>query len=116
MIGSKPIGIHTGQRNLKEYEMKTKWIMIAIMAAAMGLTGAAGSAQAASTAACAGCHGANGEGKAPNPKISGISVSSFTGKMNAYKSGAKKHAVMNALTQKLSAGDIASMAAYYASK
>jgi len=96
--------------------MKTKWIMIAVAAAALALAGAAGSAEAANPAACAGCHGANGEGKGPNPKIAGMSAGAFTSAVNAYKSGAKKHPAMNAIAKKLSAGDIAELAAFYAAK
>ncbi|MDP2620054.1 MAG: c-type cytochrome [Hyphomicrobiales bacterium] len=96
--------------------MKAKWLIIAAAAVAFGLAGAAGSAQAANTAACSGCHGANGEGKAANPKIAGMSTGAFTSAMNAYKSGAKKHAAMNAVTKNLSAGDIAEMANFFASK
>jgi cytochrome c553 len=96
--------------------MKANWIAIAATAAVLGLAGMTGSALAANTASCDGCHGANGQGKAPNPKIAGMSAAAFTAAMNAYKSGAKKHPAMNAMAKNLSAADIASLAAYYASK
>jgi cytochrome c553 len=96
--------------------MKTKWIMVAVAAAALSLAGAAGSAQAASHASCDGCHGANGQGKGNAPKIAGMSTSAFIAKMNAYKSGAIKNPAKNAIAKKLSDADIASLAAYYASK
>ena len=96
--------------------MKAKWIMVAVTAAALGLAGAAGSVHAASPASCNACHGADGQGKGKNPKISGMSKSAFIKKMTAFKTGAKKNAVKTAITKKLSAADIASLAAHYASK
>jgi len=96
--------------------MKAKWIMVAVAVAAFSLAGVTGSAEAANTASCDGCHGANGKGKGKTPKISGMSTSTFIKKMNAYKSGAKKNATKQAITKKLSAADIASLAAHYASK
>ena len=96
--------------------MKAKWIMVAVAAAAFGLAAVAGPAEAANTASCNGCHGADGKGKGKVPKISGMSTKSFISKMNAYKSGAKKNPTKNAIAKKLSDADIASLAAYYASK
>ena len=96
--------------------MKTKWIIVTVAAVALGLAGVAGSAEAANTASCDGCHGANGMGKGKTPKISGMSTKAFISKMSAYKSGAKKNATKNAIAKKLSDADIASLAAYYASK
>lgn len=96
--------------------MKTKWVLIAATAAALGLAGMTGSAWAVSTAACAGCHGANGQGTKNGPKLAGDSKSDLISDLKAYRSGAKKHATMNALTKNLSDADIESLAAYYASK
>jgi cytochrome c553 len=93
--------------------MKTKWLIIAATAALFSLAGAA---QAANMASCAGCHGANGEGKGNNPKIAGHSKSDLIGDLKAYRSGAKKHAAMNAVTKNLSDADIEAMAAFYSSK
>lgn len=93
--------------------MKAKWLIIVATALAFGL---AGSAQAASMAACGGCHGANGEGKGGNPKIAGHSKGDLIADLKAYRSGAKKHAAMNAVTKNLSDADIEEMAAFYSSK
>ncbi len=68
------------------------------------------------SSSCASCHGANGEGVAPNPKISGMANEKFSQALQAYKSGAKKHMMMEMMTKNLSDQDIADLAAFYASK
>jgi cytochrome c553 len=83
----------------------------------------AGTAQAAGDAAagkakaksCAGCHGADGKGVKKNPPLAGKDEAAFVAAMNDYKSGAKKHSMMNMLSKKLSDADIANLAAYYSS-
>jgi len=96
--------------------MKTKWIIVAVVAAAFGLAAVAGPAEAANTASCDGCHGADGKGKGKVPKISGMSTKSFISKFTAYKTGAKKNPAKNAIAKKLSDADIASLGAHYAAK
>ena len=100
--------------------MKTRWLVIAATALALGLAGsanAAGDAAAgkAKSKSCAGCHGANGKGVKKNPSIVGQSEAKFVKALQDYKSGAKKHKTMNALSKKLSSKDMANLAAYYAS-
>ena len=100
--------------------MKTRWLVIAATALALGLAGsanAAGDAAAgkAKAKSCAGCHGANGKGNKNNPSVVGLSEAKFVKAMQDYKSGAKKHKTMNALSKKLSSKDMANLAAYYAS-
>jgi len=100
--------------------MKTRWLVIAAAALALGLAGsanAAGDAAAgkAKAKSCAGCHGANGKGKGNNPSVAGMSEAKFVKAMQDYKSGAKKHKTMNALSKNLSSKDMANLAAYYAS-
>ena len=100
--------------------MKTRWLVIAVTALALGIAGsanaagdvAAGKAKAKS---CAGCHGADGKGKNKNPPIAGMSESKITKALQDYKSGKRKSKVKNTLAKKLSNGDIANLAAYYAS-
>ena len=65
---------------------------------------------------CVACHGANGEGVAKNTKIAGMNTSKFKEAISAYKSGARKHAMMEMFAKKLSDEDVADLAAYYASK
>ena len=100
--------------------MKARWLVIAATALALGVAGsanaggdvAAGKAKAKS---CAGCHGADGKGKKKNPAVVGMSEAKFATAMQDYKSGKRKHKTMNTLSKKLSGGDIANLAAYYAS-
>jgi cytochrome c553 len=47
--------------------------------------------------------------------VVGISEAKFIQAMEDYKSGKRKHKTMNSLSKKLSDGDIANLAAYYAS-
>ena len=100
--------------------MKTRWLVIAATALALGIAGsanAAGDAAAgkAKAKSCAGCHGADGKGRNDNPSLVKLSESKFAQAMQDYKSGKRKHKTMNALSKKLSGGDIANLAAYYAS-
>ena len=94
--------------------------MIAVIFA-MGTTGAAyagGDAAAGGqkAAQCSSCHGANGEGSGDNPKIAGMDDAAFIKAMNDYKSGARKHMMMEMFAKKLSDQDNADMAAFYATK
>ena len=75
---------------------------------------AAAGAQKASS--CTSCHGANGEGSGDNPKIAGMDKGAFVKAMNDYKSGARKHMMMEMFAKKLSDQDNADLAAYYATK
>jgi cytochrome c553 len=68
------------------------------------------------SSSCASCHGANGEGMGENPKISGMATDKFSKALQAYKSGAKKHIMMEMMAKNLSDQDIANLAAFYASK
>jgi len=89
----------------------------------VGSIGLAGAAQAAGDAAagkakataCAMCHGPNGEGSAMGPKLAGGDPDRFIKAMQDYKSGSRTNAMMKAQAAPLSDGDMANMAAYYAS-
>jgi len=73
---------------------------------------AAGKAKAAQ---CAGCHGKMGEGNKANPPLAGMDAAAHVKAMMDYKSGARKHMMMERFAKKLSDADIANIAAYYAS-
>jgi cytochrome c553 len=96
-----------------------RMLLSAGIAAMLGIGGAqaAGDAGAgkARAAACAGCHGANGEGVGPNPALAGKSEAMLVQAMNDYKSGKRDNAVMKGMSSALADGDIANLAAYYAS-
>jgi cytochrome c553 len=86
--------------------------------ASTGIAMAAGDAAAGQQKAsqCAACHGANGEGVGDNPKIAGMDEAAFIKAMNDYKSGARKHMMMEMFAKKLSEQDNADLAAYFATK
>ena len=94
-------------------------LLSAGIAVVIGIGGAhaAGDAAAgkAKAAACAGCHGANGEGVAPNPALAGKSEEQLVQAMKDYKSGKRDNAVMKGMVAALTDGDVANLAAYYAS-
>jgi cytochrome c553 len=94
-------------------------LLSAGIAVVIGISGAhaAGDAAAgkAKAAACAACHGANGEGIAPNPALAGKSEDLLVAALKDYKSGKRDNAVMKGMTSALSDGDMANLAAYYAS-
>jgi cytochrome c553 len=72
--------------------------------------------RARAMAVCSACHGANGISVADNiPNLAGQKAAYLAAQLSALKSGARKNAVMNAMAAQLSAGDIGSVAAFYAS-
>jgi len=74
---------------------------------------AAGKALAAES--CADCHGEDGAGDADYPAINGMAVDKFTKAMQEYANGTRtKSAKMAKEAKKLSAAQIADLAAYYA--
>ena len=94
-------------------------ILIACLLFVLPVTvSAAGDAAAGKdkSSSCAGCHGANGEGMGENPKLSGMPTDKFSKAMQDYKTGAKKHMMMEMIAKGLSDQDIANLAAFYASK
>jgi cytochrome c553 len=73
---------------------------------------AAGKAKAAE--ACADCHGDDGKGDDENPSIAGMSVADFTKAMTEYQNGTRtKDAKMAKAAKKMTAADVANLAAYY---
>ena len=103
--------------------MDTKNIRCVLLASVFLMTSsgvalAAGDAAAGEqkAAQCSSCHGANGEGSGDNPKIAGMDQGAFVKAMNDYKSGARKHMMMEMFAKKMSDQDNADLAAFYASK
>jgi cytochrome c553 len=65
--------------------------------------------------ACVDCHGDDGKGDEDNPSIAGWPADKFTKAMVEYQDGTRtKDAKMAKAAKKLSAADIADLAAYYA--
>jgi len=64
---------------------------------------------------CSDCHGADGKGDADFPAIGGLSVDKFTKAIHEYQDGTRtKNAKMTKAAKKLTAADVANLAAYYA--
>jgi len=64
---------------------------------------------------CADCHGEDGAGDADYPAINGMAVDKFTKAMQEYADGTRtKSPKMTKEAKKLSAAQIADVAAYYA--
>ncbi len=65
---------------------------------------------------CAACHGANGISVAPwIPNLAGQKEVYLAGQLKAFKSGKRKHAMMNPVAEQVSAAGIANVAAFFAS-
>ena len=63
---------------------------------------------------CVDCHGDDGKGDDEVPGIAGMSVDKFTRAIQEYQDGTRtKSAKMTKEAKKLSAADIANLAAYY---
>jgi cytochrome c553 len=100
--------------------MDGKLFLILAACASLGLAGpaaAAGDAAAgkAQVKKCSACHGVDGVGKKPNPPLAGLSYDKHVAAMQEYKSGARKHKMMQMLVKKMSDKDIEDLAAYYSS-
>jgi cytochrome c553 len=64
---------------------------------------------------CVDCHGDDGKGDDESPDITGMTVEKFTKAMQEYQNGTRtKSAKMTKEAKKLSAAQIADLAAYYA--
>jgi cytochrome c553 len=90
--------------------------LAATLPACAGGKPADGAAQAKEV--CAACHGADGNSPiAPDfPKLGGQHYDYLLHSLKAYKSGARKNAVMAAQVEKLSTRDMENLAAYYAAQ
>lgn len=99
--------------------MKSKMYLAAaagLLIAASSAALAAGNAAEGKTKAaqCATCHGPDGKGGGPNPPVIALDAAKFTAALNDYKSGKRKHPMMEMMAKKLSDQDMADLAAHYA--
>lgn len=86
-----------------------------ILLAAPGYAADATAGKAKAEEACADCHGDDGAGDEDYPAINGMTVDKFTKAMQEYQNGTRtKSPKMTKEAKKLSAADIANLAAYYA--
>jgi cytochrome c553 len=83
--------------------------------AAPGHAADAAAGKALAEESCADCHGDDGKGDADYPAINGMAVEKFTKAMQEYANGTRtKSAKMTKEAKKLSAEQIANLAAHYA--
>lgn len=104
--------------------MQGKFLALALAVAALPMAAhAAGDPKAGArkNSMCVGCHGIEDYKMAyPSvyhvPKIGGQHADYLVAALNAYRSGARRHATMRAVAAQLSDQDILDLAAYYAAK
>ena len=95
-------------------KLASSMIIVFVMTAGNAQAGGDAAAGETKSAACAGCHGEDGKGVDPNPPLAGMEEGYFVEQLEAYKSGAREHALMKMFSDQLSDQDMADMAAYYA--
>jgi len=93
----------------------TSLLAACMLIAAPGNAADVAAGKALAEASCADCHGDDGKGDADYPAINGMAVDKFTTAMQEYANGTRtKSAKMTKEAKKLSAAQIADVAAYYA--
>ena len=98
---------------MKTYQLQ---VLLAAGALACAPTYAADVAagQAKAEEVCADCHGDDGKGDDESPDIAKLTLEEFVTAMKEYQTGVRtKHAKMARAAKRLSATDIANLAAYY---
>ncbi len=76
--------------------------------------GDAAAGKATAENSCVDCHGDDGKGDDENAAIAGMSVADFTKAMTEYQDGTRtKDAKMAKAAKKMTAADVANLAAYY---
>jgi cytochrome c553 len=95
--------------------LMTAMLAAGSLVAAPGHAADAAAGKALAEESCADCHGDDGKGDADYPAIAGLSVEKFTKAMQEFQNGARtKSPKMAKEAKKLSAAQIADLAAYYA--
>lgn len=97
-----------------KHALVTVVALVSLAAAAAAQAAGDAAAGKAKSAPCAKCHGPNGEGKGKYPAIAGLGEGEFVQMLEDYKSGKKKNGTMKSYASKLSAQDMADLAAHYA--
>jgi cytochrome c553 len=100
--------------------MKMKITFVALAILGLGMVGVAQAGDAAAgkakSATCVGCHGADGIGTTDlNPNLAGQKEAYIVKSVKAYRDGARKDPMMNAMAKPLSDADIDNLAAYFSS-
>lgn len=96
--------------------MRAAALLLTMAAAALPAGAQDAAAGKAKAAACAVCHGPLGMGVTPDaPHLAGQPAGYLAAQLRAFRSGARKHEVMNVMARPLSDADIANLAAWFAS-
>lgn len=91
-------------------------LLLAVLIPPPPLAAADAAAGRKKAAMCQTCHGIDGVGRMPDvPNIGGESTDYLTRQLGQFKSGERRHEQMSIIAQSLSEGDIADLAAWYAS-
>lgn len=99
--------------------MKTILVLVAALGlAAFGLAGPAGTADIEAGAelagACAACHGENGVSVSDDiPNLAGQKAGYLAAQLTAFRAGARKNALMNAIAGQLEDAEIENVAAFF---
>ena len=95
--------------------LMTAMLAAGALVAAPGHAADAAAGKALAEESCIDCHGDDGKGDADYPAIAGLSVEKFTKAMQEYQNGTRtKSQKMTKEAKKLSAAQVADLAAYYA--
>jgi cytochrome c553 len=103
------------QRRLQSGRAVTASLVAALVVAHAPAAAQEAAAGRAKAQACAVCHGAQGLSAQPDaPNLAGQPALYLATQLRAYRSGARRHEVMNVMARPLSDADIADLAAWYA--
>ncbi|MGA1562609.1 MAG: c-type cytochrome [Gammaproteobacteria bacterium] len=85
-----------------------------LLSATLAVASASAVAAPASYKKCASCHGDNGAGLKGNPAIQGLSAEAAKAALVEYKTGVRKHPIMNMMTKGLKDAQIDELASFIA--
>jgi cytochrome c553 len=98
------------------YKLTVSLLSVAfLLLASPGHAADAAAGKALAEGSCVDCHGDDGKGDDDSPSVAGMSVDKFTKAMQEYQNGTRtKSPKMAKEAKKLSAAQVADLAAYYA--
>lgn len=99
----------------------TRLFILLLLPALLGLAGAAAAQSPgkapAKSGQCTACHGADGQSRIPaNPILRCQHQAYLASALQAYRSGSRKHPVMNSIANTLQPKDIQALSAWYANQ
>jgi cytochrome c553 len=97
--------------------MRMKFLVLGAASAALFSGLAAAQEAPAKAALCTTCHGAKGIGLLPDtPHLAGQPAIYLSAQLKAFRSGARRHEVMQVIAKGLADEDIAALAEWYAAQ